>query len=75
MKTLLVVKRYESPAGKWSVGEVITVEDALYDYLMRDAPGCFEEEEDDLPFKGKALDEPPEDKMMIKAPKKKGRVR
>ena len=66
MKKLKVLSDYKSSLGAWPAGAEIEVEKWLADHLMRDAPGCFEVVVE------KALDEPPEDKMVKSAPKKKG---
>lgn len=64
---LKTLRKYRSHRGAWEAGEEITVDNELGTWLLRDAPGCFEE------MTEKALDEPPEDKMVKSAPKKKGR--
>ena len=63
---LKVLRQYGSPRGSWKAGEEIEVDEELGLWLLDDAPGSFEKIEE------KALDEPPEDKMVKSAPKKKG---
>ena len=41
-KKLKVVSEYRAGDVSYPLGEVITVEDDRADFLMRDAPGCFE---------------------------------
>lgn len=66
---LKVLDNYKSHRGAWEAGEEITVDEELGQWLQRDSPGSFEK------IGEKALDEPPEDKMVAAAPKKKGRRR
>lgn len=60
---LIALSEYTNgPRGlHYRPGEVITVTDAEYLFLMADAPGCFEQY---VEPEGKALDAPPADKML-----------
>lgn len=68
-KKLIAKHEYiNGPRGlHYHAGEVITVTDAAYLFLMADAPGCFEPE---VEPEVKALDAPPADKM-LRQPKAK----
>ena len=63
---LKILGGYSSHRGAWRKGEEIEVEEELGHWLLRDSPGSFEIVVE------KAMDEPPEDKMVKSAPKKKG---
>jgi hypothetical protein len=66
---LKVLVDYKSHRAAYEKGQEIDIDEALALWLQDDAPGCFEE------IVEKALDEPPADKMVKSAPKKKGRGR
>lgn len=61
-KKLIAKHEYTNgPLGlHYGVGETFDASDALYLFLMADAPGCFEEYRAPV----KALDAPPVDKML-----------
>lgn len=64
---LVVLAEYRCRDLYYPSGAVIDVPPDLADFLMRDAPGVFE------PWQppAKALDEPPADKAIKAAPRKK----
>ena len=51
---LKVLNQYKSQKAQYRLGQVIEVDDPDGDFLMRDAPGCFE----------KHVEAPPMDKMV-----------
>lgn len=70
MAKMRCLNRYENLPHHmtFAAGTVFEATPEVRQYLMADAPGCFEDVED-----VKALDEPPRDKA-IKAPRRKGRA-
>lgn len=62
---LLLLDDYYSQRGGWAKGQEIEVDDRLGQWLLNDAPGCFEVIPYGLP------DAPPVDKMIKKPARKK----
>lgn len=72
-RKLITLGAYDNaPRGlHYQPGQEFEADDALYLFLMADAPGCFEPAEDrPAPVATAALDAPPADKM-LRAPKVK----
>ncbi len=65
---LEVLHSYRSRDLSYEAGQVIEVDTERAAFLMRDAPGCFREA---VPAETKALDAPPVDKQVKRAPRRK----
>lgn len=72
MARLRCVSRYRSASRSVGVGEVLDLTDAEAARLLADAPGCWADADAPIaPAVPKALDEPPVDTMVKRAPVKK----
>lgn len=71
---LRVISRYQARSVIYQVGEVIDLPDADARALLADSPGSFEAVTKAPPEapEVKALDAPPADKMIRRAPRTKG---
>lgn len=67
---LYVLNDYKNRQLSYSAGDEIEVDPEMASYLFADAPGCFSEEP---PVVGKALDAPPKNKQVRRAPRKKAK--
>ena len=67
---LYVLSDYRNRQLSYSAGQEIEVDPEMASYLFADAPGCFS---DEPPVVEKALDEPPTNKQVRRAPRKKGK--
>ena len=65
---LYVLNDYKNRQLSYSAGQEIEVDPEMASFLLADAPGCFS---DEPPVIEKALDEPPKDKAVKRAPRKK----
>lgn len=64
---------HHAPRGlHYAAGQIIDVDETLAGWLAADAPGNFTPYSEPQP-KGKALDEPPVDKQVKRAPQSKSR--
>jgi len=66
MKKLKLLDQYVSNMGRFKKGDVIEVNDKMAQWLMNDAPLCFEEF-----IEVKEIEEPPQDKAVKSPPRKK----
>lgn len=68
---LKVLKLYINRSVKYTAGSVINVTAGEAAFLLRDAPGCFEEVKPEAALEEKQIEEAPADKMIRRARKDK----
>lgn len=66
---LYVISDYQSNRAYYKAGQEIEVDDLLGHWLLADASGCFSLEPPKV--EAKEIEEPPKDKQVKRAPRKK----